>query len=262
MDRRTQLEKVYELMSAAELLQDECRSMLLHAATFGQIFILDWLAKNQPKFLTLETIEQINVVKKAVFYGRLNVLEWLENNVTGLVIGTQDADIMLIAMLGAEETFIWFHQRYYREKSTDQDLHNWVACAAVRGLINVLEYLCSKITNPQIYEMNFFVPLRNALSNNQIHCANWLQKVRPLNIAELEKMMPDTTYLSRPAMSWLFDRVPRGKFDFQGQQKWDKELQQRKNCVLMLILGGQRRRWQLPPEIWEQCVQPLLCGVN
>jgi len=229
---------------------------------------LQWFEENHPETVTTEALEKMKVLEEVAFWGNAGVLRWMAEHRSEVVApekcGARDGIFMYwAAQSGNADVFAWLYEHSKFASSIDH-VCKWVAVAASRGHLSVLDYMhVHEITCENSFRINYCYPLRSALTNGQIASANWMQNHGFATASDC-KIAASTSvhYFPKEAVDWIFDRVPRSSFGFSATL-WRKTLRRRQLCVLTLLLSGRRRGLpRLPPEIWEQCVQPLMCGGN
>lgn len=226
---------------------------------------LQWFEENCPEMVSVEALVKDRVLDEVIFWGNAGVLRWLAANRSEVVAPEKcqaEAETYLYwaAQSGNAEVFAWLYERI-ELRINRYYLSEWTTTAAARGHIAILEYLqTNKITDARSYQTDYCATLRAALGNGQIVAANWMEKNGYATTSNCKAAATSVQYYGADGMHWIFDRVPRSAFGYE-KKLWRGVAHRRQQIVLVLLLSSRRQRLpRIPPEVWEQCVAPLVCG--
>jgi len=201
-----------------------------------------------------------------IYWGAKSVLSWIDQQgfADDLMIPYCGREIFLVNFAmhsGDPAVFAWVWNRVKAvivAQCNIWRLSDWAMSAAGRGYVALMEWMREhEILTLAACRANCSGALRTALGNNKPESVRWLHAFGAASIEDCQKSIDAREVAIYPdsAIRWLFDKLPRATFR-GAESRWLAELARRKGSALTLVLCG--RRLRLPPEIWENCVLPLL----
>jgi hypothetical protein len=242
---------------------------------FGRIDLLIWLTENYSREeIGVALCDPINIYK-IVRNGQMHVLSWLTENFAELVAAwLNDAHvcgrmITRAAMRGNIYILNWLHAEIgvLTEEIKENIRFNYCQIIPEANVL-ALDWLHQREVFKLEYLRNYAIggALRTWMRTENYLAALWLEKkgANAMDYANAFSLPEDMELLKPEAENWLFDRTAESDYGYGETGLWWRNmLHRRQLCVLTLLLSGRRQRLpRLPPEIWEQCVQPLMCGGN
>jgi hypothetical protein len=201
----------------------------------------------------------------AIHWGAKNVLSWIDQQgfTDDLIAPYRDRETSLVNFAvysGDPAVLAWVRDRAEVVINIWR-LSDWAMTAAGRGHVALMEWMREQgMLTLAACRANYCGALRTALGNNAPESVRWLHAFGAASIEDCQKNIDAREVGIYPdsAIRWLFDKLPRATFR-DADYRWRAELARRQGSALTLLLCGQRRpRLRLPPEIWENCVLPLL----
>lgn len=245
---------------------------------FGRIDLLIWLTDifthKEIEVALRDPINIYNVVRN----GQMHMLLWLTENFAELVaVWLNDAHVygrMITRAAIKSDIYIlnWLHTNGVLTGEIKEKIRfNYFQIISEANIL-ALDWLLQH----EIFELKFYRDhaiggaLRIWLQNENYLAALWLEK-KGANAMDYANAftLEDVVQLQLEAQNWVFDRTAELDYRHSATELWrhDTELwwrdmlHRRQLRALTILLGSRRQKLpRLPPELWEHCIAPLLCG--